>query len=1584
MDKEVRISKVINILGIQLSSAINFLANKKIIIINSPNTKVDFGAIRLLVNHFCLDFDKRKFVLNSIISAKDSATVVYKRSTSAIQHNLVLFEHKKFVVFDQKETSTIIQDKVTGRTYSFHKTSKLINDEVILYITSLDNPDKPQFKYSALNDFVENKEYDFDIVAKTEKGFRIENSEDFSSFIPLSFERDIVNGKKIKLTVDKIDIIQNKLLFTPLENRNLQVNKPQYAINKINPEDLFTQGEKYVFNVIGFRIIDENTSVLLVEYQGFISTVKAFDFQNENNLPVNSTCLVSQVLENKIYLQQDRYSIFSKLYKAGTTYDFSVLSLENDFKTNVQYYLLEDDNGFNHKLYYHEFDSSGFETIIIDTKQSLYLRKIEEKGHLVLSLNTLSSLGVFVTVDSVFESINQSDNLNKYFFDFEEVLKTTTYKYQPFAQLFEDYANKENLWIFSYLSFLDLFIQNSVKDNLLKKALEFNIIYIATEEWMLEGSDFLQKFSPEKRQNIITKAEDQLVKAKARNEALNLILEEKSESFIQKVLEILRLSGHLGGSKINVFKYIIFSSQESIHKKTNEIIEIVLLLIKGDLLDNFDINNFLGLLQKRIYSESYELNHNFIRNQTDNFNDEAKLAIQNIIKVLGLQILLFKKSHSIQKAVTKSAVMCRYLSFLTDEISTKKMFLNKAISCITTNAQIEITPEMITKFDVNHYALAIKNSIIPILSASYSGKLIYSLNGAIYSTINGWALLSRQQFSNLHGKKEINLNPLATFYNNQIAVSSPYDLKLKLQSTNSIVECSTNWQNYYSVIDDQHKKASHNNEKNILGLNVSVIAKNYLKGNNNALFVKISDSTLEGEGILHINEVISSHLEGLNDIINPGDEFNAEVINISEKGISFSISDEIWKQTVKEVHDGDLVDAKVLNITNNKIFIVTENGHYGQIKKDNSTYNIEERKVYKFKIESINYNEQKLNLTFIANSERMFNEKVVLRTFLERTNIIKITENIAEDNNNINYSQLIYELIRCIESLIVFEVDNIKKLENFELLKLLASISNNNKSYYFNAYTTFLLNIDRFKNADYKSKNFQFELIDDKTTSLFKNLDSINDIYKYLNFYNKEDSVKELIQLSNEEKEVGNKKLLNILLAHNLLHSENPNEIILQRTKDLIYEYLSNEKVNTFNNLIYPINNDEEIELEKELENEIQKPQNEPTNLGKEGTYREFKTSFLYYAGTNTLDIEKQSFIILKTIAGFLNAKGGSLFLGVKDNGEIIGLENEYKYFGASANHDKYEREIRSTIVNIFNKDVNSQIEFKFHLSNKLEYCEIIIPEYEKPIPLQNNFYQRQGNETRIITGHDLVLFFERKLQSNLVSDRLTFNIDTETNNDKSTKQYPLLDQPLELTLFPESLDFYADQKSINDELIIDYNDKAPQILAYLYIFINGKYLLSRKKLLDSKSAEEIIIYANMKKGFLLQCYDNGCVNKVEVRTLLDKTFSFLHTGAFSTEGNLIGLFLIKEDGLIEINLTRNEVQYVKLFKTYDITTHSHLKLKGNNIVQEDFDKLDSFKIIDIVHKEKLSRIIYASKQSLGVKINNPSYSKEIEYLNSI
>ena len=97
----------------------------------------------------------------------------------------------------------------------------------------------------------------------------------------------------------------------------------------------------------------------------------------------------------------------------------------------------------------------------------------------------------------------------------------------------------------------------------------------------------------------------------------------------------------------------------------------------------------------------------------------------------------------------------------------------------------------------------------------------------------------------------------------------------------------------------------------------------------------------------------------------------------------------------------------------------------------------------------------------------------------------------------------------------------------FQLLRLLTSIIKSPKSYFFDAIINYFLNVEKFKNTDFNNEELFFEYIDEQTTSLFKNLDNINETYKILNFVNKPDSTSTLIELINTVDNEETKKLVN-------------------------------------------------------------------------------------------------------------------------------------------------------------------------------------------------------------------------------------------------------------------------------------------------------------------------------------------------------------------------------------------------------------------------------------------------------------------------
>ena len=70
--------------------------------------------------------------------------------------------------------------------------------------------------------------------------------------------------------------------------------------------------------------------------------------------------------------------------------------------------------------------------------------------------------------------------------------------------------------------------------------------------------------------------------------------------------------------------------------------------------------------------------------------------------------------------------------------------------------------------------------------------------------------------------------------------------------------------------------------------------------------------------------------------------------------------------------------------------------------------------------------------------------------------------------------------------------------------------------------------------------------------------------------------------------------------------------------------------------------------------------------------------------------------VIVKTIAAFLNTKGGTLVIGVEDNGTVYGLTEDYKLCG-NKGRDGFENWLMQTLMKDFGKDAARQLSVAFH-----------------------------------------------------------------------------------------------------------------------------------------------------------------------------------------------------------------------------------------------------------------------------------------------
>jgi hypothetical protein len=99
-------------------------------------------------------------------------------------------------------------------------------------------------------------------------------------------------------------------------------------------------------------------------------------------------------------------------------------------------------------------------------------------------------------------------------------------------------------------------------------------------------------------------------------------------------------------------------------------------------------------------------------------------------------------------------------------------------------------------------------------------------------------------------------------------------------------------------------------------------------------------------------------------------------------------------------------------------------------------------------------------------------------------------------------------------------------------------------------------------------------------------------------------------------------------------------------------------------------------------------------------------------------EIEKEISI---TVSSMANADGGQIFIGIRDNGEVLGLENDYELFD-SPNDDKFQRIVWQSLQKYLNNmTFISKIQLSLLKTHGKKICKIVVPRSDEPIFIHDN-----------------------------------------------------------------------------------------------------------------------------------------------------------------------------------------------------------------------------------------------------------------------
>ena len=111
-----------------------------------------------------------------------------------------------------------------------------------------------------------------------------------------------------------------------------------------------------------------------------------------------------------------------------------------------------------------------------------------------------------------------------------------------------------------------------------------------------------------------------------------------------------------------------------------------------------------------------------------------------------------------------------------------------------------------------------------------------------------------------------------------------------------------------------------------------------------------------------------------------------------------------------------------------------------------------------------------------------------------------------------------------------------------------------------------------------------------------------------------------------------------------------------------------------------------------------------------------------------------------------MNSEGGILLIGVNDDGEIIGIEQDLTTL-KKKNRDGFQLLVIDLISKYIGKQFASYIKISFETVNNLVACVIKVKNSSEPIfiqlPEKKEFYIRFGNSTRSLDSEETYKYIE-------------------------------------------------------------------------------------------------------------------------------------------------------------------------------------------------------------------------------------------------
>ena len=398
------------------------------------------------------------------------------------------------------------------------------------------------------------------------------------------------------------------------------------------------------------------------------------------------------------------------------------------------------------------------------------------------------------------------------------------------------------------------------------------------------------------------------------------------------------------------------------------------------------------------------------------------------------------------------------------------------------------------------------------------------------------------------------------------------------------------------------------------------------------------------------------------------------------------------------------------------------------------------------------------------------------------------------------------------------------------------------------------------------------------------------------------------------------------------------------------------------------------------------------TTFGQENECTEFKSSIVFTPADINPKIDEQIKTIMKTIAGFMNKDGGTLYLGVNDAGVVCGIESDFKHLNTSEtdrytyhqNQDGYEIKIRESIKrHLTNASLGNLVTLEFKTENEKTYCVVTVKQSKYPVFFNGTkLYQRMGNQTNLLKDFEIYLFIEERINK--------FGAQTQPADTEDTTAGEYEDQSGNANV--ETTKEQAEEEKKADEatkIVIERPVFTPW--RYVRLYTEGRWSYGKKSMQgDPELVHEIMI--PKEKNHKTDCrlviaYKDGCIDTVAIGNVKPNTEDKIYTTkGWHDEIGVIAAFVADERELLAVRCNANGEECTKFHKLTDISVHPGMGRNGNTIINSDAT-ITAAALVPKVLEDRLGSYLVKKTQKSnfnGFKRSDPSFRDSLPLLDAI